>query len=222
MNILSVQPAALAAGALFDVPVAFGVADPCAPASPLYPQEARAIGQARRKRRREFAAGRAAARGAMVALGLSPTEVPMGPDRAPVWPQGICGSISHTETQCLAVVGRRADVRALGLDIEPATPLDPALWSEVCTPTELDALLTRPTGEWGVLARAVFCVKEAAYKAQYPISRTLFGFEMLETRIASGAFTARFVGSVPGFPAGTELRGRLIRQGGVFLAGVAV
>ncbi|WP_352542194.1 hypothetical protein [Mesorhizobium sp. M0018] len=43
----------------------------------------------------EFLAGRAMADAALQALGQLTTEIPIGPDRAPVWPKGSVGSITH-------------------------------------------------------------------------------------------------------------------------------
>ncbi len=208
--------------ALFDLPVRFGFADPRAPAPSLYPQEARAVATARRKRRREFAAERAAARAALVALGLPPQPVPMAPDRAPVWPPGVTGSISHTDTDCVAVVSDAPGLRGLGIDMEPSLPLERPLWPEVCTTGELDALMQHPAATRGLLARALFCAKEAAFKAQYPVSRTVFGFQTLDVTMREDSFVARFTEAMPGFGAGAELRGRLVLLDGVLCAGVSL
>ncbi|MCC5983677.1 MAG: 4'-phosphopantetheinyl transferase superfamily protein [Rhodobacteraceae bacterium] len=208
--------------ALFDPPVRFGLADPRAPAAPLYPQEARAVASARRARRREFAAGRTAARAALAALDLPPQPIPMAPDRAPVWPAGITGSISHTDTHCVAVVSNAPGLRGLGIDMEPSLPLERALWPEICTMGELDALLQHPAATRGLLARALFCAKEAAFKAQYPVSRTVFGFQTLELTMREQGFTARFTHAVPGFAEGAELHGRLALLDGVLCAGVTL
>lgn len=208
--------------ALFDQPVRFGFADPRAPAAPLYPQEARAVVSARRKRRREFAAGRTAARQALAALGLPPQAIPMAPDRAPVWPAGVTGSISHTDTHCVAVVSVATGLRGLGIDIEPSEPLERALWPEICTMGELDALMQHPAATRGLLARALFCAKEAAFKAQYSVSRAVFGFQTLDVTMREQGFTARFAHAVPGFAEGTQLRGRLVMLDGALCAGVSL
>src|SRR3981081_2261214 len=47
-------------------------------------------------RQREFLAGRLCAEFALCCLGAASTHVAMGGDRAPVWPDGVVGSITHS------------------------------------------------------------------------------------------------------------------------------
>lgn len=169
-------------------------------AAPVWPGEAIA---AVPKRRTEFAAGRMAARAAMAELGLDAAAIPMAADRAPVWPDGVTGSISHSASACLAIVGRSADWRGIGLDIEPATPLPQDLWPAVLAQDERAALGENP----GLRAKLIFTAKEAAYKAQYPQSRALFGFETLRIRLGPADFTATFTAAVPPFAMGQRLQG---------------
>ena len=111
--------------------------DPNAAADALLPGEQAAIIHAVDKRRREFMAGRTCARRAMVALGEQAAPIPQGKDRAPIWPQGVVGSITHTDTRCAVAVARVADgFCSLGLDIEPATPINPELLRIICVPEE--------------------------------------------------------------------------------------
>ena len=164
-------------------------------------------------RRAEFAAGRAAARAAMAALGLPPAPIPMGEDRAPVWPAGVTGSISHCAGACLAVAGLTERWGGLGVDVEPLAPLDPSLWPVILTPTE---------GQGGLLALRSFVAKEAAYKAQYPLSRTVFDFHTLRLDWQGDAFTTRFTRPVAPFRLGAVLEGRLMQADGFLAAFVAV
>ncbi|WP_101068458.1 4'-phosphopantetheinyl transferase family protein [Roseovarius salinarum] len=195
---------------LFGPHVGIGVTDPTAPPGPLYPGEGASMAHARSPRRREFAAGRAAARAAMRRIGRSPAPVPPAPDRSPVWPPGMAGSISHSDRLCLAVIAPECDHRALGVDLEPAAPLEADLFATVCTAAERAWLDRQPEQRRGHFARALFSAKECAYKAQYPISRQVLDFHAFETELdfATGVFRAAFTGDVPGFPAGTVLSGR--------------
>ena len=147
------------------------------------------------RRLREFAAGRAALRAAMADLGLPATAIPMNPDRSPALPAGLAASITHTATACLAaaMTGRRG----LGIDIEPDEPLPPDILDTVLTPPE------RGTPD----ARVIFSAKEALYKAQYPITRRLFGFDAVAVTLQTATFTATFLQAIPGFPSGTRLTG---------------
>lgn len=170
---------------------------------PLWPGEAIA---AVPHRLAEFAAGRAAARQALAALGLPKAAIPMGEDRAPIWPQGVVGSISHCAGACMAVAGRQRDFAGIGLDLEPARPLVRDLWPSILRPEEVAAD--------GLDALRIFVAKEAAYKAQYPLSRQLFDFQALQISTQDQTFTAQFVRAVPPFASGDFLRGRLIQASG--------
>lgn len=188
------------------------------------PREASAVQGAVPRRVAEFHAGRAAARAAMVALALPPRPVPMGPDRAPIWPDGLTGSISHCANACVAALGLRHDWAGIGVDLEEATPLDPLLVAEVCTITEQRWLGRQPAGQRGLMAKLIFSAKEAAFKAQYPLSEQLFGFDALEIQIARehSRFEVRFLSNQGPFAAGGVLAGRYVHAAGLLVTGVAV
>lgn len=179
-----------------------GVTDPRA-AHPAFPGE---VVQGVPKRLAEFRAGRAAARLALAELGLPDRPIPAAPDRAPIWPQGLQGSITHSDSLCLAVIGR---LRGIGADLEEAEPLDEGLRDAVLRPEEAAATPLE--------AKLIFSAKEAAYKAQYALSRQLFDFQMLTVALDGPTFTARFTGEVPPFPAGRVLHGRWAKVAGHFL-----
>jgi 4'-phosphopantetheinyl transferase EntD len=108
--------------------------------------------------------GRAGAALAMESLGLDPAPVPVGRDRAPVWPAGVVGSISHTDTVSVAVAACSTDLLAVGIDIEMATIISQSQADMIATPGELSA--AKVTGiDPGLL---LFSAKEATYKCIYP------------------------------------------------------
>jgi 4'-phosphopantetheinyl transferase EntD len=197
--------------ALFDGPVAVGVTDPRGPQPPALGKEAAHLGHAIDARQREFAAGRAAARIAMAQLGLPPVAIPAAPDRAPLWPKGIMGSISHTGLLCAAVVSTGS--QSPGLDIEQDTPLSRSLLSTICSPSEQQRI-AGPDQLW--LAKLVFSAKEAVYKAQYPLTGMLFGFDHIDITfdLPARGFTATFLKPAGGFAAGDKLLGRFDRIDG--------
>jgi len=143
----------------------------------LWPGEMTTIRRAVPRRQREFAAGRAAARQAMTRIGWPPSAIPSAPDRSPVWPEGMVGSIAHTGRLCVAITGRRNQVHAMGIDIEEDLPLDPALWASICTPEELSAMASLPPSEGGHWVTQLFCAKEAFYKWQYPQTKRMLDFQ---------------------------------------------
>jgi 4'-phosphopantetheinyl transferase EntD len=191
---------------------AVAAADPRA-AYPLWPGEE--VAGMTAPRRAEFSAGRQAARAALAALGAA-AAVPHGPDRAPVWPAGTTGSITHSATACLAAVMRGAG--GIGLDLEEDADLPAELWDSILLPEELARLGPDP----GRAARLVFSAKEAAYKAQYAHSRRLFGFDTLAVVLTDGGFTATFRHPVGPFAAGHVLHGRHARAEGHILTAVVL
>ena len=210
-----------AARSLFDADVAVAVTDTGAAHAPPFPAEAAHVARATPARQAEFAAGRAAVRTAMAALGLPPRPVVNGTDRAPVWPAGVTGSLSHCRSLCIAALVRSEAAASLGIDIEEDSPLDPALIDIVCTPEER-AMIAGPQA--GALAKLIFCAKEAAYKAQYPLTGLLFDFQTLEIAFDRDAprFTATFRQPVGGFAVGAGLPGRHARVAGHLVTGVTL
>ena len=97
-----------------------------------FPAEAEHVAGAIHKRQLEFATGRELAheliaewrRGERDTTRAAPLLV--GPRRAPLWPTGLNGSITHTQGLCVVAVGRR---RYLGIDVEVTAPLKDELWS---------------------------------------------------------------------------------------------
>ncbi len=151
------------------------------PVPELHPSEACAISRAVPKRQAEFAFGRQVARRAMAGLGYPNVPLPMGPDRAPLWPPGLRGSISHAGDHCLAVVSRSDQVSAMGIDVEPDQPLPEDVIDSVCSPSERQKFAGRE--------RQVFSAKEAIFKAVYPECGVIFGFDALELEGQLARFT---------------------------------
>ncbi|MEJ6404879.1 4'-phosphopantetheinyl transferase family protein [Yoonia sp. 2307UL14-13] len=200
--------------------VAVAVSDPREASLPLLPAEEEAAITMVPKRRREFATGRACARRAMGDLGLDALPVPMGPDRAPIWPKGVRGSISHCESACIAAV--TLGDALLGIDVEPYRPLKDDLIDLICTDAERSSISAALSVVPAVAARVIFCAKEAVYKAQYPITKQIINFNDLAVFSASPGiqFMAEFNRRVGQFPAGYRLGGSLFIDANFVLTGV--
>ncbi len=189
-----------------------GSADPRLPQPEPWPGESRLGPNSAEKRRREFAAGRAAARAAMSSLGLPAAAVPSGADRAPVWPAGLCGSVSHCDSGCLALTGLQTRWTAIGIDLEPALPLPEKLIPAIAADAEREMLESTGPGQSALMARVLFSAKEAAFKAQYTRSRQFIGFKGAELRFGpdQGQFTITLNVSAPPFGKGAALAGRYV------------
>lgn len=172
-------------------------------------------------RRLEFSRGRAAAREAMRVLGLQPAAIPIGADRAPVWPKHVVGSISHCEGACLALVARQDDLQSCGIDVEPLVALPEEYWDTVLRPEERQRVDKNEITQQGVTVLQYFVAKEAAYKAQFPISKTLLDFDALQITFTGQSFVAEFMRTVGEFKQGRQLNGRIFRTDN-FLAGIVI
>ncbi len=147
----------------------------------LWPEEQRAIAQAIPRRQREFAAGRAAARQAMQQLGWPACPVPANSDRSPCWPAGLIGSLSHSSTACVVVLGRNEHWRSVGIDIETCSGIEPSLWDSICSSTELQWLFAQPEQERALQVSRIFTAKEAFYKSRQPEEQTKLEFRSATT-----------------------------------------
>lgn len=176
----------------------------------LFPQERAAIARATEARKQEFTAGREAARLAMRRIGTASAEIPMGADRAPVWPKGLIGSLSHSGDICVAIVAQIGPLQSLGVDIELDTPLEDDLLDTICGDREREWLTTQKAEARGKLAKLIFSAKECAYKCQYPLSREMIDFMAFEITldVENHCFVAEFSRPVGPFSAQTRLLGQ--------------
>ncbi|MEV7329282.1 4'-phosphopantetheinyl transferase superfamily protein [Micromonospora sp. NPDC093244] len=157
----------------------------------LAAEQAGLSAQAVQARRRDFTAGRVCARRAMAVLGLPPTAVPAAADRAPVWPAGVVGSITHTTGYCAAAAARSTDIRSVGMDAEQHREINQGVRRLVLLPEEEEACERLPTGiSWPVV---FFSAKETVYKVWHPIVGSWLDFHdaRLEVDPDAGMFTAR-------------------------------
>ncbi len=134
------------------------------------------------KRKAEYLAGRLCAREALqqaTGVGAIPGT---GEDRAPQWPAGSVGSITHSDGRAAAIVGRASRYASVGLDMEWVMADERAvkLAGQILTDGEQKrfarALKERP-GESLTLA---FSLKESLFKALYPLTLKRFYFEHAE------------------------------------------
>lgn len=208
---------------LFEPGIGVACGDPRANWPPALPLEEASIRHAVAKRQLEFRAGRALAREAMAGLGLPPFPVPVAEDRAPIWPEGLVGSISHCDDLCVVAVGRRSDgVVAIGVDVEPAQPLPDDVRDEICLAEEKAWLSGLDQRNRLLFERLIFCAKESAYKCQYGVTGQMFGFDALCVRVdrARFQFEARFTRPIGPFRFGQALVGRYVMTEQHLVAGM--
>ncbi|WP_211470524.1 4'-phosphopantetheinyl transferase family protein [Collimonas humicola] len=153
------------------------------------------------KRQVEFAAGRLCALRALQKQGCAGAgTLAIGEHRAPLWPLGYIGSISHGDGLAVAVAAVSEEWHALGIDIETvlsreaAQPLVEHLMTaaEVAIGSSAGLALER----WLSL---VFSAKESLFKALYPFVGRYFDFldvEVCELDEAQGSLMLRLLSSL--------------------------
>jgi enterobactin synthetase component D len=125
-----------------------------------------------RKRQLERSLGRHAALLALRALcGDSMTQVHIGQDAdgCPIWPQGVVGSISHSQLRAVAVVSHRRSVESIGVDLEKIRTQNGALAQRVLRPEDFPSLL--PDMPLYISVSIYFSIRESFYKCLFPILR---------------------------------------------------
>jgi 4'-phosphopantetheinyl transferase EntD len=183
-----------AAKAILDPEVVVEAAGPAADPDEALPEEVRHAVAWAPARQREFASARVVARRALARLGVEAGALVPHADRAPRWPDGIIGSITHTRDLCLVAVARRGRLTSLGIDVERVTAATADIEELVCTAAERRWLDAQPAARRGANIRLVFSAKEAFYKCQYPLTKNYLDLQDVELAIGgNGTFAARIV-----------------------------
>lgn len=152
----------------------------------LLPDEMCAFAKGVTKVRRSSGAARIVARELFRQLGRSDGAIRKGASGMPIWPDGLVGSLAHDAEIAVAAIARRHDFLSVGVDIEPAEALDSDLFELVATKTE-----RRRIRNDGLAGRLLFSVKEAVYKAVYPLDGTFLDHQDVEVWLDSGMAQVR-------------------------------
>ncbi|AKP32286.1 4'-phosphopantetheinyl transferase family protein [Yersinia aleksiciae] len=169
------------------------------------------------KRRAEYLAGRFVARQVLNMLEIRDYPLTNGLDRAPLWPTGLIGSISHNSQRALCsaqvitpAVGPLTESRAahgVGLDIEGLIPVERAkdLWPGILSEEEYRDSQEGPL-PFNHLLTLAFSAKESLFKAIYPQLGRYFDFleaRLISYSLVSGRFELQLLrGLSDDFPAG--------------------
>ncbi len=201
------EPGAATIVALYPAGVVAAVAPRSAYSAPALPEEEALLIGASEKRRSEFRAGRACARDVLQALDAPPGPI-LRNGRAPAWPSGYVGSISHCPGLCCAVAGPASLFAGLGLDVEQQRPFGDPLVERICLPEERAEARVLGLAESlvGVLA---FSAKEAFYKCYAPLSGVFLEFHDVRLHLEPPESTGRgrFLGCTSKSPS-MRLQGR--------------
>ncbi|WP_193751757.1 4'-phosphopantetheinyl transferase family protein [Sphingomonas sanguinis] len=174
-------------GAVVPEKVAYQECPPPPDCLELHPDEERDLARSRTsaKRRQEFALGRWCARQAMVRLGRGHEPLLTGRSRAPIWPQGLIGSITHCEDYCAAAVATTNDLVAIGIDAERWGDVPCDIGAHIATPGEcsLSNLCPSDTRNLAIL----FSAKESLFKALNPLIGLFFDFQSVTLQVSTSS-----------------------------------
>ena len=186
----------------------------------LFSEEQDLVKSAVDRRKADFGDARWCAHAAMTGF-AEDQPILRGERGMPVFPDGVTGSLTHTEGLRAALVGRSSRWLSLGIDAEPATPLPEGVFNTIARPEEQRRIhrLARAEGIAHV-DKVLFSAKETTYKAWFPLTHRFLDFDQAEIDIRpDGTFRSYLLVRPVPVP---FIEGRWIVRGGcvVTLAGV--
>nr|WP_318381167.1 4'-phosphopantetheinyl transferase superfamily protein [uncultured Enterobacter sp.] len=169
-----------------------------------------ALAQAVDKRKAEYFAARFCAQQLLRQLGDNDV-VGSHPDRAPQWPAGVYGSLSHSGDLAIAVVARQSSGLRPGVDIEHMNADVMRETAEMFTTPAEQVLLARTDLAREQALLITFSAKESLFKALYPQVQQMFDFDsacIIELNSAQQRFRLRLTRSLAvKLPQGSEFTG---------------
>ena len=125
-------------------------------------------------REQEHSLGRYCAQQALGAINFHCNVIKSSSHGFPIWPDGIVGSISHSKGLCLSAVAQITNFQAIGIDVEQFNRMKERSIERIVHPKEIAQI-----GNDLTKATLLFSIKEAFYKAQYPIFKNSLNFKDL-------------------------------------------
>lgn len=99
----------------------------------------------------------------------------------PIWPDGVCGSISHSGDGVVVAVAKATDYLSIGIDLQKITHLKQDITKHIAVEDELDWIrISRTDSELRTLM--LFSAKECFYKAFFPLAHRHLGFKEVRAR----------------------------------------
>lgn len=129
------------------------------------------------KRRAEYLAGRILAKRLLLAPAVGDWHVGFDHHRCPLWPNGIVGSISHSNRIATCAIAKSTQVSGIGIDIEQRVGRDSfmAIRQLAFIPEEWQRLTESHISPY-LAATIGFSAKESLFKALYPSVGRYFDF----------------------------------------------
>lgn len=134
------------------------------------------LNKAVNKRKSEYLAGRFCADRLLRQSGIDAFFVNHDENRCPIWPEGVCGSITHNNNVALAAISTQQQV---GIDIETIMRVDLVtnIQDSVLTAQENEQFLeNKDEKQREFMFSVIFSAKESFFKAVYRDVRKYFDF----------------------------------------------
>lgn len=150
------------------------------------------LNKAVNKRRAEYLAGRYLAQQALRHINIFDQNVATNIDRSPIWPEGIIGSITHTNDYAYVALAPKTAISYVGIDCEKwlSKKVLKDIFNTVATEQEQSKLSVYNDAEQQNLLTLLFSAKESLFKALYPQVKCYFDFLDAEMMIDSAHFSA--------------------------------
>lgn len=132
------------------------------------------------KRKAEFLAGRFVVKQAINMLDIEPLEISIGLHRAPQWPNGIVGSISHSGNKAFCFLSQFSS--RVGIDYEEfiSNKIAEEIKYSIIS-VEEEQLCSSSEYSFNQILTMIFSAKESLFKALYPSVKRYFDF--LDVRV---------------------------------------
>ena len=186
------------------------------------------LNRASPKRRAEFLAGRLCAQRALLRLQGRVSVPSIGPDRAPLWPNGAVGSITHSDNWAAALVAKQAQFFGVGIDMERYLSNEDGqkLAGALLTANERERLNGLTVEQFALMVTVIFSLKESLFKALYPLVGKHFYFEdaeLIAWDTTTGTAQLRLLSDLDHqWPAGRELEAYFALKDGHVISVVMV
>ena len=152
----------------------------------LYPEELALTKKMSSKRLYDFSSGRYAARKLLLNYEIEKHPILIGENRAPIWPTGIIGSISHSENLCIAVISDKKALNSIGVDIESSKRINADILPLICNEEEISHIkLLEKASNINILtnAKLIFSIKESLFKCLNPLINNWIDYKEMQVKI---------------------------------------
>lgn len=121
-------------------------------------------------RKKEYLISRALIHKGFQQLNIDHSFLEKGEKREPIWPNDICGSISHSKEQVSVILSK--NYKSIGIDIEHLNRVDEKLYHKLFSDIEVKFI---KSVNWDA-ATTLFSAKEAFYKMQFYLTHQYLDF----------------------------------------------